>query len=79
MRRSGNLALSVVLAASLIAGCSSHTTRKVERNGDTEVTETTSESDAGGSGGIVSGTINVIGEVLALPFRLVGGLIRLIF
>jgi len=27
----------------------------------------------------LSGTVNVIGEVIALPFRAVGGLIRVIF
>jgi hypothetical protein len=32
-----------------------------------------------GSGGIVSSTIDVTGEVLALPFKLVGGLIGLVF
>lgn len=29
--------------------------------------------------GVLSATVHVIGEVLALPFRLVGGLIRAIF
>jgi hypothetical protein len=28
---------------------------------------------------VVSGTFNAIGEVIALPFRAVGGLIRAIF
>ena len=29
--------------------------------------------------GILSTTIHVVGEILALPFRLVGGLLRLVF
>lgn len=40
----------------------------------TETTKTESES-----GGIVSGAVDATGEILALPFRAVGGLIRLIF
>lgn len=32
-----------------------------------------------GDGGIVSSTIDVTGEVLALPFKLIGGLIDLVF
>lgn len=40
----------------------------------TETTETTSDS-----GGVVSSTIDVVGEVLALPFRLIAGLITFIF
>ncbi|MGE0821237.1 MAG: hypothetical protein AB7G75_10345 [Candidatus Binatia bacterium] len=42
--------------------------------------ETTVTTEAGEpSGGIVSGTVDVVGEVVALPFRAVGGLIRTIF
>ena len=29
--------------------------------------------------GVLSGLVHVVGEVLALPFRLVGGLLRVIF
>jgi len=46
----------------------------VERETTVKTTETQD-----GSGGILSGTVNVIGEVIALPFRAVGGLIRVIF
>lgn len=42
-----------------------------------ETTETTKEES--GSGGVVSGAVDATGEILALPFRAVGGLIRLIF
>ena len=40
----------------------------------TETTETGNES-----GGVLSSTVDVVGEVLALPFRAVGALIRGIF
>jgi len=40
----------------------------------TETTETGSES-----GGVLSSTVDVVGEVLSLPFRAVGALIRGIF
>ena len=42
-----------------------------------ETTVTTEPEE--GSGGVVSGAVNVVGEGLALPFRAVGGLIRAIF
>jgi hypothetical protein len=41
-------------------------------------TETHSESEQE-SGGILSGTVDVIGKTIALPFRAVGGLVDLIF
>ncbi|MGH7874026.1 MAG: hypothetical protein ACREQO_17635 [Candidatus Binatia bacterium] len=41
-------------------------------------TTTTNESTSEDTG-ILSGTVNVIGEVIALPFRAVGGLVRAIF
>jgi hypothetical protein len=40
----------------------------------TEVTETDDDD-----GGIVSGTVGAVGDVIALPFRLVGGVIDAIF
>ncbi len=40
----------------------------------TETTETGSES-----GGVLSSTVDVVGEVISLPFRAVGALIRGIF
>ena len=85
MRRSSNLILALVLAAGL-AGCSTRSTTTqevaydrhtgepvtVERHSTT--TETTNEDS-----GVLSGTVNVIGDVIALPFRAVGGLFRAIF
>jgi hypothetical protein len=46
----------------------------VERETTVKTVETPEES-----GGLLSGTVNVVGEVLALPFRAAGGLIRVVF
>jgi len=43
----------------------------------TETTET--EKSSTESGGVISGTVDIIGKALALPFRVVGGLIDLAF
>ncbi len=43
----------------------------------TTVTETRVDEDA--PRGVLSTTVHFIGEILALPFRLVGGLLRAIF
>ncbi len=40
--------------------------------------ETTTEAK-GESAGLLSGTMHVVGQALALPFRAVGGLIGLVF
>ena len=45
----------------------------VERKTEETTTETKRDS------GLLSGTVNVVGEALALPFRFVGGLISAIF
>ncbi len=43
-------------------------------------TETTvTEESSTESGGVLSGTVDIIGKTLALPFRAVGGLIELVF
>jgi hypothetical protein len=44
-----------------------------------ETTSTTTEAKAAGHPGILSSTVHAIGWVIALPFRLVGGLLRIIF
>lgn len=44
-----------------------------------ETTTTTSETRPAGHPGLISSTIHAIGWVIALPFRLVGGLIGWIF
>ena len=46
----------------------------VEKKTETPTTETQGES-----GGVLSSTVDVVGEVLSLPFRAVGGLLRGIF
>jgi hypothetical protein len=78
-----NILLIFVLSVGV--GCSSQTRtvtsetreypsdRSVERRTET-TTETRSES-----GGVLSSTVDVVGEVISLPFRAVGGLIRGIF
>ena len=43
----------------------------------TETTE--NEKSSTESGGIISGTVDIIGKTLALPFRAAGGLIDLLF
>lgn len=44
-----------------------------------DTTTTTTETKAAGHPGILSSTVHAIGWVIALPFRLVGGLIGWIF
>ncbi len=88
MHRSLHIFLTLSLCATLSAGCSS-TTRTVRtetdtyRPGEPTVTErettVTTDSDEGSHSGLLSGTVNAAGEVIALPFRAVGGLIRVIF
>lgn len=80
---------AILIAAAVLAGCA-QTTRTTEavqyesqsesRSGEPVVverrTETTTTTEREG---ILSSTVDVVGEVLALPFRAVGALIRLIF
>jgi hypothetical protein len=90
MRAIPTLLLALMLALGAGAGtigCSSHTTttQTVEQrqnpDGTTsEVTKTEeSSSDDGAHFGILSGTVHVIGQILALPFKLIGGLFSVIF
>lgn len=82
------LVLSFSIALLCLTGCATHTkevkteTTHYPATGQPTVVErettVTTESEEG-SGGVVSGTVNVVGEALALPFRAVGGLIRVIF
>ncbi len=44
-----------------------------------EKQQTTEATEEGKSGGALSSTVHVVGQVLALPFRAVGGLIELVF
>jgi len=88
MRRVLNLFLALLLFVAASAGCASNTKTVrtetsmyrpgeptvVERETTVKTSETPEES-----GGLLSGTVNVVGEVLALPFRTAGGLIRVVF
>jgi len=88
MRRT--IPLSIVCYFLLMAntGCATSNTRTVRSETTTypagqnavakETTVTTTQSPES-SGGILSGTVNVVGEALALPFRAVGGLLSAIF
>ena len=88
MRKSVNLFFVLFFLVFICVGCASNT--KTVRTETThypttaptveekETTVTTTEP-AGSSGGVVSGTANIIGEVIALPFRAVGGLLSVIF
>jgi hypothetical protein len=68
-----------------LAACATHQrTETVQyedrRTGDPVVVErTTTDRPTSEDSGLVSGTVNVIGEVIALPFRAVGGLLRALF
>ena len=46
---------------------------------DRTTTQTTTATTSEEPRGLLSTTVHVIGEILALPFRLVGGLLRIIF
>jgi hypothetical protein len=84
MRKSSNLILSLILIAG-VAGCATHqTTSEVaydRRTGEPVTVErrTTTTTESSEDTGVLSGTVNVIGEVISLPFRAVGGLVRSIF
>ncbi|MGE0824588.1 MAG: hypothetical protein AB7G75_04155 [Candidatus Binatia bacterium] len=86
--RKPTLMLLFCLTVLLSVGCAAKTktveteTTRYPSTGQPTVVErqttvtTDSEED---SGGVLSGTVNVVGEVIALPFRAVGGLISAIF
>jgi len=93
MRNTIRWVMTGVLVSNLAVGCASQTrTVRVEETvrapaQTTEpsqqkpvtveretVTETRHEPH-----GILSTTVHVVGEILALPFRLIGGLLRLLF
>lgn len=78
MRRLANLLVVVALVFGLTAACTTTTTRRTP-SGEVVQEETTVDADDDGDAGILGTTFGAIGEVLALPFRLVGGLIDAIF
>jgi hypothetical protein len=89
MRTVITITLSLVISALLTVGCvtNAKTVRTEESvygagppaTVERETTVTTTEESPEQSGGVLSGTVNVIGEVIALPFRAVGGLVSAIF
>jgi hypothetical protein len=89
MRAIATLLLALMLAlgaGTTTIGCSSHTTttETVEEHPNpdgttTEVTKTEQHSDDGAHFGILSGTVHVIGIILAAPFKLIGSLFTVIF
>ena len=79
------LMLAFIFATNIAVGCSSHrtVTEQVaydQRTGRpvTVERETTTESGTEDEGAL-SGTVKAVGEVISLPFRTVGGLLRAIF
>ncbi len=85
MRKFQFFFVSLFLAANL-AACSTQRTetrdvtydsrgRPVTVERQTTTTKDTTTEDTG----VLSGTVNAVGEVIALPFRAVGGLLRAIF
>lgn len=88
MRKRVKLFLVLFFFVVIAAGCASNsrtvrteTTRyptagPVVVEKETTVTATNTQES---SGGVISGTVNVIGEIIALPFRAVGGLLSAIF
>jgi len=84
--RKSHLIAGCFLVVSLGAGCSTQTrtvtTETRQYPSDVAVenrTETTTTETQGESGGVLSSTVDVVGEVLSLPFRAVGGLLKGIF
>ncbi len=81
------LAGLLIVGSGAATGCSSttttHTVDRPATNGDsstqTETTTTETHETSGPGVGIVSGTVHAIGFILALPFKIIGGLIELIF
>jgi len=95
MRSFTYISIVALLAMTLFGGCATQSTSEtinretvqypadraqapvVVEQRTTERTETTKSDDH--SGGVLSGTVHVVGEVLALPFRAVAGLLGVIF
>jgi hypothetical protein len=87
MHRISNLFLAFFLLVNLAVACSTQktvTTRYVQYDPHTgepvtieKETTTTTENSARGAG-FVSGTMNVLGTVILLPFRVLGVLVRTI-
>ncbi len=92
MRKLSNTFVALLFAANLAAGCASHrtvrdetveypasdTTTATDENGRV-VEQRTETSEEHEHRGILGTTVDFLGEVIAFPFRLVGGVISAIF
>lgn len=97
LRRVTENILIALFSLSIVAGCSTQSTKTVETNKTVQYSTETDQApqpvvmeqqttkteertkNEGQSAGLLSGTVHVVGEVLALPFRTVAGLINLAF
>jgi hypothetical protein len=87
MRKFTSFFCSLFVVAMLAGACTTHRTVTDEVAYDQRTGQpvsvkretTTTHEDTTQDTGVLSGTVNVIGEVIALPFRAVGGLVRAIF
>lgn len=81
MRSSSRPTIALLFAATIALGCATRTTTVTrEKPGSPDETVVTTETEeVAHPTGILSTGVNVIGEIIALPFRLVGGLISIIF
>jgi hypothetical protein len=75
------LLLALLFAANIAIGCSTHEVTYDDCTGRpvTVERETATSENGTDDEGVLSGTLNAVGEVFALPFRAVGGLLRAIF
>ena len=83
MSKTSSFVLSLLLAA-MLAGCSTHRTTSHEvaydrRTGEPVTVERETTTTTTEGGGVLSSTVDVVGEVISLPFRAVGSLFRAIF
>ncbi len=88
MHKLMKLSIVPIFSLSIGIGCASQTkTVRTETSSyptaapsviEKETTVTTTSTPET-SGGVLSGTVNVVGEVLALPFRVVGATLSAIF
>lgn len=94
MSRNSNLLSSLLLCAVVVGACSTQTrTVRTETVYDPETTErpvaehavvrksesTETRTDVKQPQGLLSGAVDIVGKTIALPFKVVGGLIDVVF
>jgi hypothetical protein len=94
MRKATNLLVSSLFGLAVLAGCSTEgkvtrteTVYEPTHAGEpppdsarvTKVESTETHTGSGGEPGVVSGTVDLVGKTVALPFRIVGGLVDFVF